>query len=79
MRNTNIQARKLNIIEQLININDDYVFTQVENIINNSLERPQQKRFTKSELIERAKLSNLDIENNNVYLQEQVEQLTKEW
>ncbi len=75
----NIQEKKLNIIEQLIIINDIKVFDKVEKIINSSLHRPSLKKFTKSELIARAKLSNLDIANNNIKSQKQVEELVHEW
>ena len=76
---SNIQEKKLNIIEQLIIINDEKVFDKVEEIINSTLQRPVLKKFTKSELIERAKLANIDIENNDVISQEQVELLVNEW
>jgi predicted DNA binding CopG/RHH family protein len=79
MRVANIQDKKLNIIEQLIIINDESVFDQVETIINNSLQRPNLKKFTKSELIHRAKLANLDIENNDIISQEQVELISQDW
>jgi len=76
---SNIQEKKLNIIEQLIIINDEKVFDKVEEIINSTLQRPNLKKFSKSELIERDKLANIDIENNDVISQEQVELLVNEW
>ena len=79
MRMSNIQDKKLNIIEQLIIINDEKVFNKVEKIINTSLQRPLLKKFTKSELLDRAKCANLDIENNEVLSQNEVERLTQEW
>lgn len=79
MRQLNVIDRKLNIIEQLIILNDDKVFTQVENIINESLQRPKLKRFSKSDLIKRAKASNLDIERGDVFLQDDVEKLSQNW
>lgn len=79
MRVANIQDRKLNIIEQLIIFNDENVFGQVEKIINNSLQRPNLKKFTKIELIHRTKLANLDIENDDVIPQEQVELISQDW
>jgi hypothetical protein len=62
----------------LLEINDESVFDQVETIINNSLQRPNLKIFTKSELIHRAKLANLDIENNEIISQEQVELISQD-
>jgi hypothetical protein len=79
MRLSNIQDKKLNIIEQLIIVNDEKIFDKVEKTINSSLQRPILKRFTQNELIQRAKLANLDIENNEVKTQEEVEKLIQEW
>jgi hypothetical protein len=79
MRQLSIIDRKLNIIEQLIIINDDKVFKQVENILNASLHRPVLKRFSKSDIIKRAKASNIDIEKGDVFMQEEVEKLSQNW
>jgi len=79
MRQLSIIDRKLNIIEQLIILNDDKVFKQVENILNESLHRPDLKRFSKSDLIKRAKASNTDIERGDVLSQEDVEKLAQNW
>ncbi|OFX23621.1 MAG: hypothetical protein A2033_15615 [Bacteroidetes bacterium GWA2_31_9] len=79
MRSLEIQTKKLNIIEQLIILNDDKVFKKIEDIINNSLHRPQLKKFTKQELVNRAKLSNKNIENGEIYSQDEVEKMSKSW
>jgi hypothetical protein len=79
MRQLNIIDRKLNIIEQLIILNDDKVFKQVENILNKSLHRPDLKRFSKSDLIKRSKASNLNIEQGDVFSQDDVEKLSQNW
>ena len=79
MRSSNIQDRKLNIIEKLIILNDENVFKQVEDLIDSSLKRPQLKRFTKQELIDRARISNKNIENGEVFTQEEVEKLSQNW
>ena len=79
MKNLDIQDRKLNIIEQLIILNDEKVFKKVEDIINTSLHRPQLKRFTKQELVKRAKLSDKDIEKGDVYSQKDVEKMSQSW
>lgn len=75
----NIQEKKLNIIEQLIIINDDKVFDKVEKIINDSLNRPLAKKLTKKDLIDRAKKSNFDIENGDVFAQSEVESISQNW
>ena len=79
MKSSSIQDRKLNIIEKLIILNDENVFKQVEELIDSSLKRPHLKRFTKHELIDRAKISNKNIENGEVFTQEEVEKLSQSW
>jgi len=79
MRHLNIEETKLKIIEQLIILNDDSVFEKVENIINESLQRPKSTKLTRQELIDRALLSNIDIENKNIYTSDQVEKLSNKW
>jgi len=79
MKQLNIQERKLNIIEQLIILNDEKVFEQVEELINSSLKRPQLKKFTKQDLEKRAKFSEANIVNGEVYSQEDVEKLSQKW
>lgn len=79
MKQLNIQERKLNIIEQLIILNDEKVFKQVEELINSSLKRPQLKKFTKQDLEKRAKISDENIEIGEVYSQEDVERMSQNW
>jgi len=73
MRHLNIDETKLKIIEQLIILNDDSVFEKVEILINESLQRPKRTKLTKQELIDRSLLSNIVIENNDIYSNDQVE------
>lgn len=79
MRHLNTEETKLKIIEQLIILNDDSVFEKVEDIINESLQRPKNTKLTKQELIDRVVLSNIDIENNDIYSDDQVEKLSNKW
>ncbi len=79
MKQLNIKERKLNIIEQLIILNDEEIFDQVEELINSSLKRPQLKKFSEQELEERAKISNENIENGDVFSQEDVAKLSQKW
>jgi len=79
MKQLNIQERKLNIIEQLIILNDEAVFEQVEELINSSLKRPQLKKLTKEEIEKRAKISDENIVNGEIYSQEDVEKLSQKW
>jgi len=79
MESSNIQDRKLNIIEKLILLNDEDLVKQVEELIDTSFKRPQLKRFTKQDLIERARISNMNIEKGEVYTQEEAEKLSQSW
>jgi hypothetical protein len=79
MRQLNTQDRKLNVIEQLIILNDNKVFKQIEDLIDNSLQRPKLKKFTKQDLLNRAKTSNKNIENGEIYTQDEVEKLSQSW
>lgn len=79
MKPSNIQDRKLNIIEKLIILNDEDVFKQVEELIDSSLKRPQIKKLTKQELVARAKISNENIEKGEVFTQEEAEKLSQSW
>jgi hypothetical protein len=79
MSSPNIQNRKLSIIEQVITLNDNEILKQVEDLINTSLHKPALKKLTKHELVTRAKLSDKDIENGDVYSQEDAEKLSQSW
>jgi len=79
MSQLNIQNRKLSIIEQVIILNDDEILKQVEDLINSSLHKPALKKLTNKELVTRAELSDKDIENGDVYSQEDAEKLSKSW
>lgn len=78
MKVSNIQTRKLNIIDYLINLDDNKVFSQIESIIEKS-ESKTFKRFTKKQLIERAQKANHDISEGNVISQQKLKSLSKNW
>jgi hypothetical protein len=75
----NNQPDKLKIIEQLIMLNDDKVFEQVEILINKKLQRTKLRPLSANDLEERALKSESDIIANRVYSQEQAEELSKNW
>lgn len=79
MKQLNIQERKFNIIEQLIILNDEEIFKQVEELIQTAIRKPELNRFTKHELEHRAKISNENIENGQIFSQEEVEKLSQNW
>lgn len=79
MKQLNIQDRKLNIIEQLIILNDEEIFNKVEALINSSIKKPPLKKLTKEELENRARISNKNIEEGEVFSQEDVEKTAQNW
>jgi len=60
-------------------LNDDTVFEQIENLINESMQRPKPSKLTKQDIIERARLSNTDIENKDIYTIDTVRKLSQRW
>ena len=76
-----LQTRKLNLIEYLVGIKDEKVFSNIEKIINSFANDSSQisKPFTREELIERAKKSNGDYLAGNVKSQEKLEAESKNW
>ena len=79
MKHTTSNETKLKIIEQLIILDDDSLFKQIEDLINKSLHQPENLRFSQQELINRAQLASNDIEKNRVFSQNDVEKTTQNW
>ena len=79
MIHTTSQETKLKIIEQLIILNDDSVFSQIEELISKAMHRPAYKKLSKQELENRAMQANKDIENKQVFSQTEVEKLSQSW
>lgn len=79
MKPTSIQDRKLNVIEKLITLNDEDVFNKVEELIDLSLKRPPLRKFTRQELEKRAKISEENFDNGEVYSQDEVKKLSQNW
>ena len=52
---------KLRIIEQLIILNDDAVFSQIESLINMAMHRPSTSKLTHAVIVRRAEMANKDI------------------
>ena len=70
----NLETRKLRVIEYLIHLQDQELFSKIENTIlrskNSNLQHP--KPLTREEVISRAKQSNKDITSGNVITQEEL-------
>lgn len=76
-----LQTRKLNVIEYLIGLTDENLFSVFEKIVNESKSRETKtnRAFTRQELIERAKKSNHNYLAGNFKDQEHLEIESKNW
>ena len=79
MKHLNTPEMKLKIIEQLIILNDESIFEQIENILDASTHRPNAGKLTKKDLIKRAQQANLDIANKEVFTQDAAERQSQSW
>jgi len=78
-----LQTRKLNVIEYLVGIHDEKLFSKIEEAIT-EVKKKQPiiqsfKPFTKEQLIDRAKRSNLDYQSGKFMTQEQLERESENW
>lgn len=76
-----LQTRKLNVIQYLIGLKDESIFSVFEKIVNESKSKETKtyRTFSKQEMIDRAKKSNLDYLAGNFKDQEQLETESKDW
>ncbi|MCX6154128.1 MAG: hypothetical protein NT007_08210 [Candidatus Kapabacteria bacterium] len=66
-------------IEENIESLDDDLLPEYDIDYSKAIRNPYFKMFTEEELIERIRLSEIDIENGDYLTHEQVKQLSKEW
>ena len=76
-----LQTRKLHAIGYLINIQDEKIFEKIESTIDlvKSQKDIKVKPFTKMQLIDRAKHSNMDYKAGRCKTQEQLELESENW
>ncbi|OFX46946.1 MAG: hypothetical protein A2046_12740 [Bacteroidetes bacterium GWA2_30_7] len=76
-----LQTRKLNIIEYLIGLQDDKVFSKIESAIlgNKKQDTQKVKSLTQKNLIDRANRSNEDYKAGKVKTQDQLEKESENW
>jgi hypothetical protein len=81
MKSSNLQLRKMSLIEYLPGIQDEKIFDQVETTIQETLKsiKPVDLIFTKDQLIDRAKFSNRQIKKGHVLNQKELEAQSKNW
>lgn len=75
-----IQARKLNLIQNLIQIQDEKVLNAIEEIITaKRYNTPKQSQFTSEQVISRALESEEQYKKGNTITLEELETITKNW
>ena len=81
MKALSLQLRKMNLIEFLLGVQDEKVFTKIESTIHKSIKsvKPNDIVFTKQDLIERAEFSNRQIKKGHVLTQKELELQSKNW
>ncbi len=81
MKTMNLQLRKMNLIEFLLGVQDEKVFTKIESTIHKSIKtvKPNDIVFTKQDIIERAEFSNKQIKKGHVLTQKELEIQSKNW
>lgn len=72
-----LQTRKLNLIQYLVSLQDEKLFSKIESLI--VANENELKPFTKDELIERAEKSNADYLAGKFISQEELEIQSENW
>ena len=77
----NLRLRKMNLIEFLLGVQDEKVFTKIESTIQKSIKsvKPNDIIFSKQDLIKRAEFSNKQIKKGHVLTQKELELQSKNW
>ena len=73
-----LQTRKLNMINFLINIQDEKIFEQIESVILNT-SKLKIIKFSKQDIIDRSTKANNDFENGRYKTQDVLEQESAKW
>lgn len=81
MKTTNLQLRKMSLIEYLLGVQDENVFAKIESTIHKTIKtvKPNDIVFTKHDIIERAEFSNKQIRKGHVMTQKELENQSKNW
>ncbi len=81
MKSTNLQLKKISLIEFLLGIQDEKIFAKVESNIHKSIKsiKPYDIVFTKEDIVERAEFSNRQIKKGHVLSQKELEIQSKNW
>jgi hypothetical protein len=81
MKAIKLQTRKMNLIEFLLGVQDEKVFTKIESTIHKSIKsiKPNDLVFTKQDLLDRADFSNKQIKKGHTLTQKELELQSKNW
>ena len=81
MKAIKLQTRKMNLIEFLLGVQDEKVFTKIESTIHKSIKsiKPNDLVFTKQDLLDRAEFSNKQIKKAHTLTQKELELQSKNW
>jgi hypothetical protein len=79
MITSNIQTRKLYLIELLASMQDEQLLSRIELILNEATTEFTTKKLTKKELENRARKSLDDIRLGKVYTQQELENISQLW
>jgi hypothetical protein len=81
MKTSDLQLRKMNLIEYLLGVQDEKVFDKIESTIQKGMKsvKPENIVFTQQELIRRAEFSNLQIKKGLVLSQKELERQSENW
>ncbi len=72
-----LQTRKLNVIEYLIGLKDEKIFSKIESTIHEM--KRDLKPFTQKQIVDRAKRSNDDYRAGKFISQDQLEKESDAW
>lgn len=72
-----LQTRKLNLIQYLIDLQDENLFSKIESLI--ITKDKELKPFTEEELVQRAQKSNQDYLEGKFISQEELETQSENW
>jgi hypothetical protein len=81
MKAIKLQTRKMNLIEFLLGVQDEKVFTKIESTIHKSIKsiKPNDLVLTKQDLLDRAEFSNRQIKKGHTLTQKELELQSKNW
>ncbi len=83
MNAMDLQTRKLNLIEYLINLRDESLFSLIESVIieskNKKVANTELKPFTQKQIVDRADISNQDYLSGKIKSQEHLEKESENW